>query len=69
MPNPQMDKLTKQSTDTQTQEAISSEIEACMSAPIPPGTDVKESEKRKWCAGKSYGMARSATGKELNYGR
>ena len=60
MPNPKMDALTKDSTDPQVQEAISSEIEMCMKE---PGAD------QKACAGKAYGMARSKTGKELNYGK
>jgi len=61
MPNPKMDKLTKDSSDSQIQEAISSEIEYCMSN--EPGAD------QKACAGRAYGMAREATGKELNYGQ
>jgi hypothetical protein len=69
MPNPKMDALMKGSTDVQSQDAISSEIEACMTAPIPEGYDVTESGKRKWCAGKAYGMARDKTGKELNFGK
>lgn len=60
MPNPKMEKLTKDSSDVQIQEAISSEIETCMGQ---PGADQKQ------CAGRAYGMARSATGKELNYGQ
>ena len=55
-----MDALTKDSTDIQVQEAISSEIEMCMKE---PGAD------QKACAGKAYGMARQSTGKELNYGQ
>lgn len=61
MPNPAMEKLTKNSSDTQIQEAISSEIEYCMSN--DPGAE------QKACAGRAYGMAREATGKELNYGQ
>ncbi len=60
MPNPKMDALTKDSTDQQTQEAISSEISTCMGE---PGAD------QKACAGKAFGMAREATGKELNFGQ
>lgn len=60
MPNPKMDALNSNSSDEQVQEAISSEIEMCMGQ---PGAD------QKACAGKAYGMARSATGKELNYGK
>ena len=60
MPNPKMDALTKDSSDSQVQEAISAEIEACMSE---PGAD------QKACAGRAYGMAREATGKALDYGR
>jgi len=60
MPNSKMDALNESSTDPQIQEAIASEIETCMRV---PGAD------QKACAGKAYGMAREATGKELNYGR
>ncbi len=60
MPNPAMERLTKDSSDQQIQAAISSEIETCMGQ---PGAD------QKACAGKAYGMARSATGKELNLGQ
>ncbi len=60
MPNPAMEKLNKDSTDTQINEAISAEIEQCMSE---PGAD------QKACAGKAFGMARDATGKELDLGR
>ena len=60
MPNPKMDALTKGSSDQQVQEAISAEIETCMSQ---PGAD------QKACAGRAYGMAREATGKELNLGQ
>jgi len=60
MPNPKMEALTKDSSDMQIQDAISSEIETCMKE---PGAD------QKACAGKAYGMARQATGKELNYGQ
>jgi len=55
-----MEKLTKDSTDAQIQEAISAEIEACMHE---PGAESKA------CAGRAYGMAREKTGKELNYGQ
>ena len=60
MPNPKMSALNDKSTDAQVQEAISAEIEYCMSN--EPGAD------QKACAGRAYGMARQATGKELNYG-
>ena len=60
MPNPKMEALTKDSSTEQIREAISSEIETCMGS---PGAD------QKACAGKAYGMARSKTGKELNYGK
>jgi len=55
-----MDKLTKDSSHQQIQDAIGSEMEMCMKE---PGAD------QKACAGKAYGMAREATGKELNYGK
>ena len=60
MPNPKMDSLTKDSTHQQVQEAISSEIEMCMSQP---------GGEQKACAGKAYGMARDKTGKPLDYGK
>ena len=60
MPNAKMDALTKDSSDSQIQEAISAEMEIRMGQ---PGADQKAS------AGKAYGMARQATGKELNYGQ
>lgn len=60
MPNPKMDALNKDSTDPQIQEAISSEVEQCMTE---PGAD------QKACAGRAFGMARTATGKELNFGQ
>lgn len=60
MPNPAMEKLTKDSTDPQVQEAISAEIEHCMGK---PGADSKQ------CAAMAYSMAREKTGKELNYGQ
>lgn len=60
MPNPKMEALNKESTDAQVQEAISAEIETCMHEP---------GAEQKACAGRAYGMARSATGKELDYGR
>ncbi len=60
MPNPKMDALTKDSSDQQINEAISSEIEQCMSEP---------GAEQKACAGKAFGMARSATGKALDLGR
>ncbi len=65
MPNPAMDKLTKDSNDQQVQDAISAEIEMCMKEPPPEGAE----NHQKYCAGKAYGMAREKTGKELNYGR
>ncbi len=60
MPNPAMEKLNKDSSEEQIREAISSEIQTCMRE---PGAESKA------CAGRAYGMARSATGKELNYGQ
>lgn len=63
MPNPTMENLTKDSTDQQVQEAVSKEIELCMSQPAPAGAE----DQQKYCAGKAYGMARDKTGKELNY--
>ena len=60
MPNPKMDALTKDSSDAQIQEAIGAEIEQCMGQP---------GAEREACAGKAFGMARSATGKELNLGQ
>ena len=61
MPNPKMESLNNNSTDAQVQEAISAEIEYCMST--EPGAE------QKACAGKAYGMAKEKTGKELNYGQ
>ena len=60
MPNPKMEALTKDSSDKQIQDAISSEISTCMGE---PGAD------QKACAGRAYGMAREATGKALDLGR
>ncbi len=60
MPNPKMDALTKDSSDQQIQDAISAEIEQCMGQP---------GAEQKACAGRAYGMARSATGKALDLGR
>lgn len=60
MPNPKMDALTKDSSPDQIREAISSEIETCMHEP---------GAEQKACAGRAYGMARSKTGKALDYGR
>jgi hypothetical protein len=62
MPNKPMDSLNDKSTDPQTQEAISSEIEACMSVPTEPG--ISDIDKRKMCAGKAYGMMRERTGRK-----
>jgi len=59
MPNSKMDALGADSTHDQIQDAISSEIEQCM----------KSGGDQKSCAGKAYGMAREATGKELDYGK
>lgn len=64
-----VDKLTGESPDNSIQQAISESIATCMREPIPAGTDVKDSEKQKWCAGKSYGIARQKTGKELRFGK
>ena len=60
MPNPKMDALNENSSEEQIREAISSEIELCMREP---------GAEQKACAGKAYGMARTATGKALDYGR
>jgi len=60
MPNPKMEALTKDSSDAQIQEAISSEIQTCMHEP---------GAEQKACAGRAYGMARDKTGKALDYGR
>lgn len=60
MPNSKMASLSKDSSDAQVQEAISSEIELCMRE---PGAD------QKACAGRAYGMARDKTGKGLDYGK
>ena len=60
MPNPKMEKLTKDSSPEQIREAISSEIEMCMKEP---------GAEQKACAGRAYGMAREATGKALDYGK
>jgi len=60
MPNPAMERLTKDSSPEQIREAISSEIEACMQK---PGAEQKQ------CAAIAYSMAREATGKALDYGR
>lgn len=60
MPNPKMDALNKDSSEEQIREAISAEIETCMQEP---------DADQKACAGRAYGMARSATGKALDYGR
>jgi len=60
MPNPKMEALNSNSTEPQVQEAISAEIEHCMSK---PGADQKQ------CAALAHSMARERTGKELNYGQ
>ena len=60
MPNPAMEKLTKDSSPEQIRDAISSEIQTCMRE---PGAD------QKAYAGRAYGMAREKTGKALDYGR
>jgi len=61
MPNPKMDALNKTSSDKQIQEAISAEVQTCMSN--EPGAE------QKACASKAFGMARQATGKALDFGR
>lgn len=58
-----VDQLTPDSNDKEVQDAISLSIEACMQEPTPAGEDIPN--KQKWCAGKSYGIARQQTGKEL----
>ena len=60
MPNPKMDRLTKDSSDPQIQDAISEEIRLCMGEP---------GAEQKACAGRAFGMAREATGKALDLGR
>jgi len=60
MPNPKMDALSKDSSDSQIQDAISEEIRLCMGQP---------GAEQKACAGRAYGMAREKTGKALDYGR
>lgn len=60
MPNPKMERLTKDSSPDQIQEAISEEIRLCMGEP---------GAEQKACAGRAYGIARQATGKALDYGR
>ena len=60
MPNPMMSALTKDSSTDQIQEAISAEIEHCMSK---PGAEQRQ------CAAMSYAMARDKTGKALDYGK
>ncbi len=60
MPNPKMEALTKDSSEQQVRDAISSEIEHCMGK---PGADQKQ------CAAIAYSMARESTGKALDYGR
>lgn len=60
MPNPKMEALNKDSSDGQINEAISAEIEQCMSEP---------GAEQKACAGRAFGMAREATGKTLDRGR
>ena len=56
MPNPAMDRLSKDSNSKDIQDAISAEIELCMQ---DNGADPKA------CAGKAYGMARERTGQQL----
>ena len=60
MPNPAMERLTKDSSEQQIQAAISAEIKHCMGK---PGADQKQ------CAAMAYSMAREATGKALDRGR
>ena len=64
-----LENLTPDTPDNMIQEAISAGIEQCMAEPIPAGTSVTAANKSKWCSGKTYGIARQKTGKELNYGR
>ena len=66
MPLP-VENLTPDSPEGTIREAISQSIAQCMGEPIPEGYDVPN--KQKWCSGKAYGMARTATGKELGEGR
>lgn len=60
MPNPAMERLTKDSSPEQIRDAISAEIKHCMGK---PGADQKQ------CAAIAYSMAREQTGKALDYGR
>jgi len=54
-----VENLTPDSTDQQIQDAISATIKKLM----------EEGKEQKEAAGQAYGMAREATGKELNYGK
>ncbi len=60
MPNPAMERLTKDSPDTQIQDAISQEVSICMKEP---------GAEQKACAGRAFGIAREKTGKALDLGR
>jgi len=55
-----VDNLTKDSTTEQIREAISATIKYLME---------NEGKSQKEAAGQAYGMAREATGKELNFGK
>lgn len=64
-----VDNLSPDSPEPSIRDAISKSIEACMSEPIPAGTDVDAAGKNKWCAAKAYSIARQKTGKGLDYGK
>lgn len=64
-----VDNLSPDSPAEAIKDAISKSIEACMNEPIPAGTDVTLANKNKWCAAKSYGIAREKTGKTLGGGQ
>ena len=58
-------KLNKDSGKQAVRTWISTAVETCMNEPIPPGTDVTEETKNKWCAAKAYSMAREDTGQDI----
>lgn len=60
-----VESLTPKSSVGAVREAINQSYEACMREPIPEGTNVSESEKKKWCGGKIYSMAEKAIGRSL----
>ena len=62
MPVKEMDMMGESSNPMQTREAISAEIEHCMSKPME---GVSDSDKRARCAAMAYSLAREKTGKSL----